>query len=550
MRRAVVFTLLVLLFAYVLVIPTNNLESNETIRQLSPIWMTEKLNTLEVLKVIPGELYVRYKAPDAVEPKNDKERFIGYKNIIQRVDLDSGELMWDEGFSNTVMEQNSLGNLVQRNDEILVTFRTVVSDSENNNIRMVRSQTVGLNPVNGYNRWVINQYPALQDYALYKFPHPYISNDSTLYYYYSDPDPNSDILDVLRDEYDLKTGELLSEEVKMKGYAVVRGSYGSKIYGCNELSFHTMTSSIVCLNEDTDEPYWGRNIKPERDPMGPLILYDLDCFITDNYVVIGIDTDNDYYLFDKDAADFVRLCVFDRYTGELIKAYDGNIFYVWNDNLIYNNHIDKNYKIDITSVSLDTLKENWSIEERFRDFGRHDKSFIRDGNKFTYYGNRMYIQETHSGADESIIHVYDLSNGEEVDSFTIGCEANELYIVDCKLLALNWDDGILYCYELEDCEVVEEDNRCPDCEPEPTPEPVPEPEPIPEPSPEPEPTPEPEEGEVAQQVVQRGPGCLLTDIFMWGGIIAVVTLPCQALIGILIFPVAFYIAYKRGWFDE
>lgn len=130
MRRAIVFALLVVLFAYVIVAPTNNLQSNETIRQLKTIWETDNLDTLEVLKVIPGELYVRYKAPDAVEPRNDEERFIGYKNIIQRVDLDSGELMWDQGFVNTVMEQNSLGNLVQRRDDILVTFRTVVCPSE------------------------------------------------------------------------------------------------------------------------------------------------------------------------------------------------------------------------------------------------------------------------------------------------------------------------------------------------------------------------------------------------------------------------------------
>jgi hypothetical protein len=462
------------------------------------LWQTDNLGTLEVLKVIPGELYVRYKAPDAVNPKNDEERFIGYKNIIQRVNLTNGELMWDEGFTNTVMEHNSLGNLVQRKDDILVTIRSVVSYSQRGNMGVSMSQIVGLNPINGQQKWTIDHNLPVSDYVVVaKFAHPYISNDSTLYYYYWDPDAKIEKLDVLRDEYDLKTGELLFEGVKMGGYAVVQGSYGSKIWGCNELSFHTMTSSIVCLNEETDEPYWGRNIQPISDrTTGPLILYDIDCFITDDFVIIGMDTDNDYYIFDEDDADYVRLCVFDRYIGELIEAYEGNIFYVWNDNLIYNNHIDKNYKIDITSVSLDTLEENWTLEKRFRDFGRHDKSFIRDGNKFTYYGDRMYIQETHSGADESIIHVYDLDDGEEIDSFTIGCEANELYIVDCKLLALNWNDGILYCYELEDCEVVEEENKYPDCEPvpepEPTPEPTPEPEPEPEPVPEPVPEPEPE----------------------------------------------------------
>ncbi len=504
MRRTLVFMLLVLLFSYIFIIPINSLESIEMARQLSPIWMTEKLDKLELLKIYEDEIYIRYKLPEEIEYDEIIQLTNGYKNAIQRLDLSNGTFMWDSDFVSSYLLHNSLDNLIQRYQDKFLTIR-IVDDDLSTTSQGINVKLVCLDPDNGNIIWeneIYNNVSFALHSSIYYFSHPIVSNDgSIIYKFVKDLDTTNDYYLY---GYEIDSGNIIDRwtiDTTDLEYSVTPGICTSKMCGCGNVVYYFSVNGITKSYERsvTELQHYDYVFLGHED-FCALHHYhsELDFIFYKNLLVLSFDSDPlEDKLFGL-SSNYQVISVYNTDNAEFITKYSGSNMHRWNDNVIFFRETRRKYHPEVVSMSLDTFNNNWVNTVPYSYFSDEDIKFI-DDYKPTYYGDRMYIQETHSGADESIIHVYDLDDGEEIDSFTIGCEANELYVVDCKLLALNWDDGILYCYELEDCEVVEEEGKCPDCEPvpepeptpEPTPEPEPEPEPVPEPVPEPEPEPEP-----------------------------------------------------------
>ncbi len=456
---------------------------------IEPLWQTDQFEKFEILNISPEEVFFRYKSEEQADVDY---YYTGYTNTTQSLDMTDGKTRWDFGVRSVYNIPNYGSKLVQTQRDKVITLYT--TDNFAIPEHTVDSFVVCLDRQTGELLWKrpipMRYYYA--DMCRSYLPHIIGPNVDV----YTIPPPKFNI--VRKFTYSIDGGILIEKN----DYPGAYGYYGSAIIASEDgYNYWYSGCKLYCRYDWIAQwSVWTRYYDKTSVYVSCLdetMEFPDDYYAcTDEYIIVSND---------GNTMPLSTIGVITKIEGEVAHVRYGSIIHVYDNNLIYKESTEDNDKVVAVSMSLDTFEDNWRIEEPFEDFGSHCIDTIdyvpyhnrfSFFNKFTYYGDRMYIQETHSGADESIIHVYDLDDGEEIDSFTIGCEANELYIVDCKLLALNWNDGILYCYELEGCEVVEEEGKCPDCnpEPEPIPEPVPdpEPEPVPEPVPEPEPIPEPD----------------------------------------------------------
>ncbi|MEZ4812719.1 MAG: hypothetical protein R2883_04425 [Caldisericia bacterium] len=92
--------------------------AKSAVPKLNPLWQTEKLEHLEVLKIVGDEVYIRYKTPDSPEI----EPGYGYSNDINVLDLKTGEFKWETPVTSASMFPNLASNYLQFYDDYIVTW--------------------------------------------------------------------------------------------------------------------------------------------------------------------------------------------------------------------------------------------------------------------------------------------------------------------------------------------------------------------------------------------------------------------------------------------
>ncbi|MEZ4813440.1 MAG: copper amine oxidase N-terminal domain-containing protein, partial [Caldisericia bacterium] len=188
-----------------------------------------------------------------------------------------------------------------------------------------------------------------------------------------------------------------------------------------------------------------------------------ETIVTDEYFINA-------HLYDAyPIANKIEIVVVDRINNSIRRRIDGLNAFVFDNNLIFR-ELNKNQStFSMKSISLETFETNWELSEELGDFSvSFHPRYHPVSNRFTCSSDgKAFIQDINIEKNESLIRVFDLNSGDQIDSYIIDCVANQLFVAGTKLIAQDWENGVLYCYELSDMDIEKKET-----DPSPIPEPV------------------------------------------------------------------------------